>query len=214
LLVKERGDKLSAHKAAFAHSGKYVKTFAEAVDQIKPTAIIGVAGVGPTFTKEILEKMAAYNERPIVFALSNPTSKAECTAEEAYTATKGKCVFASGSPFESVKYNGKTFVPGQGNNVYIFPGVGLGILASHSATVTDSMFLAAARTLATQVSEDDLAHGRIYPHLNSIRSISIQIAIAVAEEAYKQGLALRPRPDDLVADIKSQVFNPVYQDYL
>ncbi|MDR0533791.1 MAG: NAD-dependent malic enzyme [Verrucomicrobiales bacterium] len=214
LLVKNRGDKLSAHKQAFAQDGKYVKTFAEAVEQIKPTAIIGVAGVGPTFTKDILEKMAAYNERPIIFALSNPTSKAECTAEEAYLATKGKAVFASGSPFAPVEYNGKTFVPGQGNNVYIFPGVGLGALASQSATVTDSMFLAAARTLAAQVNEDDLAHGRIYPHLNSIRSISIQIAAAVAEEAYDKGLARRERPKDLVADIKSQVFEPVYQDYL
>ncbi|MDR2462313.1 MAG: NAD-dependent malic enzyme [Verrucomicrobiales bacterium] len=214
LLVRERGDQLPEHKAAFAQDGKFVKTFAEAVEQIKPTAIIGVAGVGKTFTTDILEKMAAYNERPIIFALSNPTSKAECTAEEAYASTKGRAVFASGSPFAPVKYDGTTYVPGQGNNVYIFPGVGLGALACQASAVTDSMFLAAARTLAAQVTDDDLAQGRIYPQLSSIRAISLQIAVSVAEEAYHNGLAHRQRPDDLAADIQSQVFNPVYQDYL
>ncbi|MDR1304524.1 MAG: NAD-dependent malic enzyme [Verrucomicrobiales bacterium] len=214
LLVRERGGQLPPHKAAFVQDGKFVRTFAEAVEQVKPTAIIGVAGVGPAFTPDILRRMAALNPRPIIFALSNPTSKAECTAAEAYAATDGRCVFASGSPFAPVEYHGKTHVPGQGNNVYIFPGVGLGALASQATTVTDAMFLAAARTLAAQVTEDDLAHGLIYPHLNLIRSISMQIAVSVATEAYQRGLARRPQPKDLVADIKAQVFEPVYQDYL
>jgi len=213
LLVKGRGDTLPSHKVPFAQDAPYVKTFAEAVTQIKPTAIIGVAGVGQTFTADILKQMATYNERPIIFALSNPTSKAECTAEEAYTATGGRAVFASGSPFAPVEHNGRTFIPGQGNNVYIFPGVGLGALASRSTIVTDAMFLAAARTLAQEVTESDLASGRIYPHMKSIREISMKIAIAVAEEVYNRGLSRSPRPDDIPADIQSQIFEPVYQDY-
>ncbi|MDR1190465.1 MAG: NAD-dependent malic enzyme [Verrucomicrobiales bacterium] len=213
LLVKGRGDTLPAHKAAFAQDGKPVTTLAEAVAQIKPTALIGVAGVGPAFTREILEQMAAAHDRPIIFALSNPTSKAECTAEEAYTVTGGRAVFASGSPFAPVNLGGKTYVPGQGNNVYVFPGVGLGALACQAATVTDSMFLAAARTLAAQVTDTDLASGRVYPHLNSIRAISLKIATAVAEEAYRSGLARRPRPADLSADIQAQVFQPEYREY-
>ena len=213
LLVKGRGDALPTHKAPFAQDAPYVRTFAEAVTQIKPTGIIGVAGVGHAFTTDILKQMATYNERPIIFALSNPTSKAECTAEETYTATDGRAIFASGSPFAPVEYNGRTFVPGQGNNVYIFPGVGLGALASRSRVVTDAMFLIAARTLAQQVSESDLSQGRIYPQMKSIREFSLQIAVGVAEEAYNQGLALRPRPADIRADIKSQIFEAKYREY-
>lgn len=213
LLVKGRGDKLPAHKEPFAHEGKFVPNLLEAVKELRPTALIGVSGVGGAFTREIVEFMASYQARPTIFALSNPTSAAECTAEQAYGWTRGHAVFASGSPFPPVTLDGATHMPGQGNNVYIFPGVGLGVLASGSRVVTDSMFLAAARTLASEVSEDDLACGRVYPTLQKIRQVSLRIAMAVAEEAWARGLASQPRPIDLEGFLRAQMFEPGYCDY-
>ncbi|OIR06313.1 NAD-dependent malic enzyme [mine drainage metagenome] len=213
LVVKDRPGKLASHKAPFAHDHPQVPTLVEAVETLRPTALVGVSGSAHAFTREIIGAMTRINPRPIIFALSNPTSKAECTAEEAYAWSDGKAVFASGSPFPPVVYQGKTFVPGQGNNVYIFPGVGLGALVCESAQVTNSMFLKAAQRLASLVSEDDLSQGRIYPSLSRIRDVSIQIAVAVAEEAHRAGLARTDRPEDLEADIRSRVFVPEYYDY-
>jgi malate dehydrogenase (oxaloacetate-decarboxylating)(NADP+) len=158
--------------------------------------------------------MARLNARPIVFALSNPTSKAECTAQEAYDATDGRVVFASGSPFPPVSVKGHTYVPGQGNNLYIFPGVALGVIACRARTVTDEMFLVAARTLADMVSEDELAEGRLYPPLARIREISAAIGTAVAELGYQRGLAARERPADLAAFIRTQMYEPAYRSYV
>jgi malate dehydrogenase (oxaloacetate-decarboxylating)(NADP+) len=214
LVVRDRPGKLAHHKLLYAHDHPVVATLAEAVEVLKPTALIGVSGQARAFTREIVTRMAAINKRPIVFALSNPTSKAECTAEEAYQWTEGRAVFASGSPFPPVKIGNKTFVPGQGNNVYIFPGVGLGALACESRQVTDGMFLTAAKTLASLVGEEDLAMGRIYPALSKIREVSLKIASAVAEEVHREGLARLPRAKDIEADIRARMFQPVYRNYV
>jgi malate dehydrogenase (oxaloacetate-decarboxylating)(NADP+) len=214
LVVKKRGDVLAEHKVPYAHDQAVVPTLAEAVKALRPTALIGVSGMAAGFTREIVESMCAINERPILFALSNPTSKAECTAEQAYTWSDGKGIFACGSPFAPVNYKGRTFVPGQGNNIYIFPGVGLGALASEASEVTDEMFLAAAKTLAGLVKEDDLAVGRIYPPLSRIREVSLRIAAAVAEIAHRTGIAQAPKPADMVEDIRTRMFQPVYREYI
>jgi len=184
-----------------------------AIKTLKPSAIIGVAAVGGTFTKEVLEEMARLNERPIVFALSNPTSKSECTAEQAYTWSGGKALFASGSPFDPVTVGGQRFVPRQGNNSYIFPGVGQAVVAVRSSRVTDEMFMVAARTLAACVSADDLAQGSLYPPLRGVRDVSVKIAAAVSEVAFQRGLAEVDRPDDLVAFMRSQMYDPTYPVY-
>ena len=180
LVVKNRGDHLAAHKVPYAKDHPPVASLAEAVKLLKPTALIGVSGMPATFTQEIVKLMAEFNRRPVIFALSNPTSKAECTAEQAYTWSDGRAIFASGSPFAPVEFKGCRYVPGQGNNIYIFPGVGLGALVSESREVTDAMFLAAAKTLAGLVEPADLAVGRLYPPLTKIREVSLRIATAVA----------------------------------
>ena len=157
--------------------------------------------------------MAEMNERPIVFALSNPTANAECTAEEAYRWSDGRAIFASGSPFDPVPVGNKTLVPGQGNNAYIFPGVGLGAIVSGATQVTDEMFLAAARVLSDIVSEEDLALGRVYPSLSRIREVSALIAAEVASIAHRQGLARESKPEDILADVKARMFQPRYPHY-
>jgi malate dehydrogenase (oxaloacetate-decarboxylating)(NADP+) len=214
LVVKNRPGKLAHHKAPYAHDHAFVATLAEAVEAVKPTALIGVSGQTRAFTREIVTRMAAINPRPIIFALSNPTSKAECTAEEAYQWTEGRVVFASGSPFPPVKLGDRTFVPGQGNNVYIFPGVGLGALACESTQVTDGMFLTAAKTLASLVGKEDLDMGRIYPALSKIREVSLKIATAVADEVHREKLARVPRPANIEADIRGRMFVPEYRHYV
>ena len=213
LVVKSRTD-LTELKRLFAHDHPPVATFLEAVKTLRPTAIIGVSGQAKKFDQDVLKAMAEYNERPIVFSLSNPTSKCECTAEEAYTWTDGKAIFASGSPFDPVVVNGEKLVSSQGNNVYIFPGVGLGVVASGALRVTDEMFLVAARTLAHEVSETDLKIGRVFPPLPRIRGVSMAIAVAVAEVAYKIGVATKPRPEDLREYIKTLIYEPEYQNYV
>ena len=158
----------------------------------------------------MLETMAALNEHPLIFALSNPTSKSECTAQQAYEWTGGRAIFASGSPFPPVTYAGRTFDPGQANNAYIFPGVGLGALFCGASHISEGMFLAAAAALAAQVSDADLAAGALYPRLSSIREVSARIAAAVAEVAWKEGLALSTRPEDLVGALRASMYEPDY----
>lgn len=212
LVVRSRKD-LAEHKLPYAHEHAPVGDFLTAIRALKPTAIIGVAAVGGTFTGEVLRAMAELNARPIVFALSNPTSKAECTAEEAYRHTGGKALFACGSPYEPVKLHGRTFVPRQGNNSYIFPGVGLGVIASGARRVTDEMFMSAALALANLVSESDLEQGSLYPSLSQIREVSARIAAEVVRVAYDSGCAAGRAPSDMLAYVRSQMYEPNYCDY-
>lgn len=213
LVVRSRTG-LAEHKLAYAHDHAPLPNLLAAIEALQPTALIGVSGQPGTFNQTVLQAMAQRNHRPIVLALSNPTSKAECTAQQAYTWTEGRAIFASGSPFAPVTLGDKTYVPGQGNNAYIFPGVGLGVLASGTRRVIDEMFFAAARALANQVSETDLAQGLIYPPIGSIRQVSAAIAVAVARVAYQRGLAAGPEPDDLPAYIEAQMYVPRYQSYV
>ncbi|CAM0957448.1 unnamed protein product [Alopecurus aequalis] len=214
LLVESRKESLQHFKKPFAHEHEPLKTLLEAVQSLKPTVLIGTSGVGKTFTQEVVEAMASFNEKPVIFSLSNPTSHSECTAEEAYTWTKGTAVFASGSPFDPVEYEGKTYVPGQSNNAYVFPGFGLGVVISGAIRVHDDMLLAASEALAEQVSQENFDKGLIFPPFTNIRKISANIAAKVAAKAYDLGLASRlPRPDDLVKYAESCMYTPLYRSY-
>ncbi|MFY9925589.1 MAG: NAD-dependent malic enzyme [Opitutaceae bacterium] len=214
LVIKGRGDPLAEHKLPYAHEHAPISGLAEAVRELKPTVLVGVSAVPSAFTREVVEAMAAVNARPIIFALSNPTSKSECTAEQAYTWSEGRAVFASGSAFPPVEIGGRRIVPGQGNNVYVFPGVGLGALVTEASEVTDAMFLAAATTLAGLVRPEDLAEGRVYPPIDRIREVSLEIATAVARVAHDSGKARTRRPRNLRADIRKRMFEPVYRNYV
>ncbi|HSD09992.1 MAG TPA: NAD-dependent malic enzyme [Candidatus Binatia bacterium] len=213
LVVRSRED-LAEHKLRYAHDFRQISDLLGAVQALEPTALIGVSTIAKSFNRQVIETMSRLNERPIIFALSNPTSKSECTAEEAYGWSKGKAIFASGSPFPSFRYEGKMIVPGQGNNAYIFPGVGLGVVASQAKHVTDRMFSQAAKTLAQQTSEADLGMGRIYPSLTRIRDVSAAIGAAVAEVAFEDGLAGVARPDNVLEFVKSKTWAPRYESYL
>jgi malate dehydrogenase (oxaloacetate-decarboxylating)(NADP+) len=213
LVVESRTD-LEAHKRPYAHAHEPAATLADAVASIRPAVLIGVSGQPQTFTEPLLRTMARHHERPVVLALSNPTAKSECTAEQAYRWTDGRALFASGSPFPPVELDGRRFVPGQGNNAYIFPGVGLGVTVAGARHVTDDMFYAAARALAHEVSREDLALGTLFPPLATIRAVSAVIATAVAETAYEAGLARSERPRDLAAHVRAQMWDPVYRSYL
>ena len=212
LVVKSRTG-LAEHKLPYAHDHAPVGDFPSAVRALKPTAIIGVSATAKAFTEEVVRTMAANNERPIIFALSNPTSKTECLPTEAYEWSGGRALYASGSPFDPFTWNGKRYVTRQGNNSYIFPGVGLGAIAVRTTRITDAMFMAAARTLASTVTEADLAQGSLYPPLSDVRRVSAHIAAAVAEVAYDQGLARVPRPADLLGFVQGHMYDPRYSTY-
>ena len=208
LVVKGR-DGLAPHILSYAHDVPAVP-FMEALEQVKPQVLIGATGVHGAFTADVIRRMAEINEHPVIFALSNPTSRAECTAQQAYEWSSGRAVFASGSPFDAVTCNGKTYRPGQGNNAYVFPGIGLGAIACCARIISDEMFLEAARVLAEMVDDSDLATGSLYPPLANIRKVSLAIAVAVAEKAWEQGLAQEERPGDVKRMIAEQMYDPEY----
>uniref|UniRef100_A0A665VHE1 Malic enzyme n=1 Tax=Echeneis naucrates TaxID=173247 RepID=A0A665VHE1_ECHNA len=212
LIVKGR-DHLTHEKERFAHEHPEMKKLEDVIQELKPTAIIAVPGA---FSEQIIRDMASFNERPVIFALSNPTSKAECTAEQCYTFTEGRGIFASGSPFDPITLpDGRTFYPGQGNNAYIFPGVGLGVTACAIQHITEEIFLIAAEALASLVTEEDLAQGRLYPPLSSIRDVSVKLAIKIMEHAYEHNMAtLRPEPSDKGAYMHSLTYSTDYEEFV
>jgi len=214
LVVKDRPDGgISEPKEPFAHEHAPMTDLMDIIQDIKPTCLIGAAAIPNVFTPEVIKTMASLNDKPIIFALSNPTSKAECTAEAAYTHSEGRAIFASGSPFPTFEGFGKTFEPGQGNNAYIFPGLSLGIISAGIRHVHESVFLFAAEALADLVTDEDLALGRMYPPLSKIKNVSIKIATKVAQEAYKEGMASTyPEPNDKEDFIKSMLYNYNYDD--
>jgi malate dehydrogenase (oxaloacetate-decarboxylating)(NADP+) len=207
-VVKGRVD-LPDRKRPFAQDRASMPNLLATLDDFKPTVLIGACGQSGIFTQTVLEAMARLNDRPIVFALSNPTSKAECTAEQAYAWTDGRVVFASGSPFKQVAVGGRLHTPGQANNSYIFPGVGLGLLVSGARRVTDAMFFAAARALANQTSDADLQQGRTFPPATRMREVALDVSVAVAAIAYEEGLATNQRPVDLRAAVLRSMYSPV-----
>lgn len=214
LVSSNRTDKLAANKVPFAHDLPNAASLIEAIRLFKPTAIIGVSAQAKAFSQEVLELMSELNERPIIYALSNPTSKAECTAHEAYQWSKGKAIFASGSPFAPVSVMGKTFVPRQGNNSYVFPGIGLGCVVAQPTWIPTGVFLTAAKRLADLVSQSDLDNGSMYPPLSEVRALSAEIAAAVAEYLYDNGLATNERPADILAAVKAHMWSPEDPDFV
>ncbi len=213
LVVKGR-QKITRHKEPFAHQHDEMNSLLDSIHAIQPTILIGASGQPQTFTKEVIEAMSILNEKPIIFALSNPTSKSECTAEQAYHWSGGNAIFASGSPFDPVEVNGKTHVPGQGNNAYVFPGIGLGAIVSKTTRITDEMFVEAAKTLSNYVTIDDLEKGSLFPNLNHIREVSALIARAVAKVAFDSGTTTEERPKDLLKVIQSHIYEPNYYSYV
>ncbi len=213
-LVESTRRDLREHKKPYAHEFAPTPTLAEAVRRLRPTALIGVSAQRGQFTREIVASMAEFNARPVIFALSNPTDCAECTAAQAYEWSQGRAIFAGGSPFDPVEFGGRTIIPGQGNNAYIFPGVGLGAVVSETARVDEEMFLAAAKVLSAQTSERDLESGRVYPALSRVSEVSALIGAAVAEVAYARGWARAPRPADVAARVRALQYRPVYKKYV
>jgi malate dehydrogenase (oxaloacetate-decarboxylating)(NADP+) len=196
----------------YAHPHAPSRDFVACIESIKPTAIIGVSTVGNTFTRPVIEAMSRLNARPIIFALSNPTEHAECTPEEAYVGSQGKALYAAGVQFPPVSYGGRTFLPGQANNFYIFPAVGMAIHATRPSRVTDEMFIAAAHALADQVTPAELEQGLLFPPQSNILETEIKVAARVAQVVFEGGLAGVPRPDDREAFIRSHVYKPEYRD--
>ncbi len=206
LVVKERPD-LMAHNVKYAHDHPPL-AFLEAIDAIRPHVLIGATGAPGTFTRAVIERMSEVNSRPVIFALSNPTSRAECTPEQAYAWSAGRAVFASGSPFAPVSYGGRMLRPAQGNNAYVFPGIGLGAVACRARTLPDELFLVAARTLANLVRPKDLDEGALYPPLREIRKISLAIAVSVATKAYTMKLARQSRPRNIRRSVEALMYRP------
>jgi malate dehydrogenase (oxaloacetate-decarboxylating)(NADP+) len=211
LIVSSRTD-LADFQQPFLQDRAPISTFVEAVKAIRPTGIIGVSTVPKLFNREVIEAMAKINERPIIFPYSNPTSRSECTAEEAYQWSNGRAVFASGSPFPPVEFAGRRFIPGQGNNVYIFPAMGMAVYATEATRVTEEMFIVAAHAVAEQVTEENLAAGLIYPPQSRILETSLHVAERVATYIFDKGLARVPRPDNVASLVRARAYRPGYAE--
>ena len=211
-LVQSSRTDLAEFQKPFAHQHAPCASFVDAIKMLKPTGIVGVSTVPKLFNQEVIETMSQVNDRPIIFPYSNPTSRSECTAEEAYKWSNGKAIFASGSPFPPVSFGGKTFVPGQGNNVYIFPAMGMAVLATQSTRVTEQMFIVAAKAVAEQVTQENIDVGLIYPPQSNILDASLHTAAKIAEYIFDNGLARVDRPKDIEAHVRAMAYKPAYSD--
>ena len=209
LLESSRTD-LADFQRPYGHKHAPTRDFVAAIESIKPTTIIGVSTIGGAFTQKAVEAMSRINDRPVILALSNPTEHAECTAEQAYTWSKGKAIYAAGVQFAPVSYDGQTFLPGQANNFYIFPAVGMAIFATQAKRVTDEMFIEAGQAVADQVTPELLKQGLLYPRQANILETEIQTAARVAKLVFDSGLARVERPADMVAFIRRHVYKPEY----
>jgi malate dehydrogenase (oxaloacetate-decarboxylating)(NADP+) len=210
LLQSGRRD-LADFQKPYAHANPPLCDFVEAIEAFKPTAIIGVSTVAKAFNRRVIEAMSRINPRPIVFPYSNPTSHSECTAEEAYQWSDGRAVFAGGSPFAPVRWRDRTFVPGQGNNVYIFPAIGMAVYATRAKRIVEEMFIVAAQAVAEEVTQDELDSGLIYPPQSAIFRTELHAAERVARVIFKRGLARVPEPPDVSALIQAHIYKPEYQ---
>jgi len=219
-LVTKARPKLEDFKATYAREVAECESYRckdkarisllETVCNVKPTVLLGTSGTAGMFSEDVVRRMAEVNERPIIFPLSNPTSKSECTAAEAMEWSDGRAIVATGSPFAPVTHNGKRYRIGQGNNAFIFPGVGLGISAASITRVSDKMFLEAARALASKVTEEDLAESAVYPQLSRIRECSLAVACATVKQAVKEGYADPEALDDLEESVQQAMWEPKY----
>jgi malate dehydrogenase (oxaloacetate-decarboxylating)(NADP+) len=209
-LIEPSRTNLRDFQKPYAHPHAPSQDFEAMIDDLKPTTIIGVSTKGKAFTEKVVRSMARLNKRPIIFALSNPTERAECTAEEAYRWSEGRALYCSGVPFPPVKFDGKTLIPGQGNNLYMFPAVGLAIVATRPRRITDEMFVVAAHAVAQQVTQAELDSALLYPPQSEILSTEIAVALKVAEYIFAQGLAGVAKPADLQAFIQAQLYKPEY----
>ncbi len=213
LLDEQRTD-LSAEQQVYAKANTPTKDLLSAIKEIKPSILIGVSTIGKAFTEEVVKAMVAINKRPVIFALSNPTEHAECTAEEAYKWSNGTAIYASGVPFDSVQIGAATFIPGQANNYYCFPGVSLAIYATNPKLVTDELWIASAKALADLLTDEERSKGMVFPPQAEILSISTKVAIKVAQAIFKAGLARTGQPDDIAKWIRDMQYLPVYPEII
>ena len=209
LLESTRTD-LVDFQMPYAHSHAPTGDFVVAIESIKPTTIIGVSTIGGAFTQQVVETMSRINERPVILAMSNPTEHAECMAEQAYNWSKGKAIYAAGVQFPPVHYNGQTFLPGQANNFYIFPAVGMAVFATQATKVSDEMFIEAAHAVSDQVTAEQLQQGQLYPSQSNILEVEVHTAARVAKLIFDAGLARVERPVDMVDFIQQHVYKPEY----
>jgi malate dehydrogenase (oxaloacetate-decarboxylating)(NADP+) len=212
-LLESSRDDLLEFQRPYAHDHAPTKDFTDAIESIEPTTIIGVSTVGGAFDQQVVEKMSQINDRPVILALSNPTEHAECTAEQAYRWSNGKAIYAAGVQFDPVDFGGKTYRPSQANNCYIFPAVGMAIVATQAKRVTDEMFIEAARAVADQIKPEHHEEGLLYPPQSEILETEIRTAARVAKLVFDSGLARVERPEDIEAFIRSHVYEPQYPDF-
>ena len=212
-LIIEGRDRIKPHVLHYAQPQAQADTIKKAIEAVKPTILIGATGQPGIFDQDVVEAMSSINAQPVIFALSNPTSRSEATAEQVYGWSDGKAVFASGSPFDPVEVNGREHVSGQSNNAYIFPGMGLGVTACKITRVTDSMFQAAAQAVAFGVTDDALKQGQVFPALTDIRNVSLDIAVGISEVAFNEKLTTLDKPKDLRGFIEEQMYSPEYEQH-